>query len=344
MTVLVAGGAGFVGSHLCERLLGDGERVICVDNLSTGRAANIVHLLGHSRFAFVEHDVVEPLPALPRVSHVYHLASPASPPAYQRKPIETMRVNSEGTRRLLDLAARNGARFVYASTSEIYGDPLEHPQREDYRGNVSPIGPRSMYDEAKRYGEALTMAYAETRDVDVHIARIFNTYGPRMDPADGRVVSNFVVQALYGEPLTVYGDGSQTRSFQYVDDLVDGLVLLMESACRGPVNIGNPVEYTMLQLAHLVRELTDSASPIEFRRLPVDDPRQRRPDISLAKSALGWEPQVSVTIGLAHTISYFRQELRMCHPLAGDHYPDRFAPVLLTQLRYVDEPAVQVAD
>ena len=315
----MAGGAGFVGSHLCERLLAVGGQVVCIDNLATGRSANVAHLLANPRFRFVRHDVVEPLPPLPHVDRVYHLASPASPPAYQRLPIPTLRVNSEGTQRLLQLAAHDGARFLFASTSEVYGDPLEHPQREEYRGNVNPVGPRSMYDEAKRYGEALTVAHADANGVDVRIARIFNTYGPRMDPDDGRVVSNVAVAALRARPLTVYGDGSQTRSFQYVDDLVEGLIRLMESSCRGPVNIGNPVERTILQFAWLVKELTGAASPIEFRPLPVDDPRRRRPDVSLAKQAFGWEPRVPVEIGLDRTIAYFREELRIGQETADGH-------------------------
>jgi nucleoside-diphosphate-sugar epimerase len=309
MAILVTGGAGFVGSHLCERLLNEGNEVICLDNLVTGRYGNIASLLDRPGFTFLEHDVVEALPLLPRVAQLYHLASPASPPAYQRYRIETLRVNSEGTHRLLELAARHDACFLYASTSEVYGDPLEHPQHEEYRGNVSPTGPRSMYDEAKRYGEALTMAYAAARDVDVRIVRIFNTYGPRMDPDDGRVVSNFITQALCGTPLTVYGDGSQTRSFQYVDDLVEGLRRLMASDCQHPVNIGNPEELTVLQLAYLVQELTDSSSPIVFAPLPVDDPKQRRPDISRAKMWLGWEPTVSVRDGLLRTVAHFRSAL-----------------------------------
>jgi len=309
MIALVTGGAGFVGSHLCERLVRDGATVYCVDNLVTGRLANVASLRGQAGFVFARHDVVAPLPILPRLDRIYHLASPASPPAYQRHPIETLRVNGEGTRHLLELAARDGARFLFASTSEVYGDPLEHPQREAYRGNVNPVGPRAMYDEAKRYGEALTVSYAESRDVHARIARIFNTYGPRMDPDDGRVVSNLVAQALRNEPLTVYGDGSQTRSFQYVDDLIEGLIRLMESEFRGPVNIGNPSEYTILQLARLVQELTDTHSPIAFRPLPTDDPRQRRPDISLAKAILGWQPVVPAEVGLARTIAHFREEL-----------------------------------
>ncbi len=238
MAVLVVGGAGFVGSHLCERLLDEGANVVCIDNLRTGRFGNIVPLVNRQEFTFIEHDVVEALPPLPRFEQVFHLASPASPRAYQCWPIETMRVNSEGTRSLLELAARDGARFLYTSTSEVYGDPLEHPQREEYRGNVSTVGPRAMYDEGKRYGEALTVTYGETRGVDVCIARPFNTYGPRMDREDGRVVSTFITQALDNRPLTVHGDGSQSRSFQYVDDLVEGLMRLMGSQIRGPINLG----------------------------------------------------------------------------------------------------------
>jgi nucleoside-diphosphate-sugar epimerase len=306
VAVLVAGGAGFIGSHLCERLLNDGHDVICVDNLVTGSTANIDHLRENPAFSFIEHDIIELLPEFPTLERIYHLASPASPPVYQEFAVETMRVNSEGTYRLLELADRDGARFFYASTSEVYGDPLEHPQREEYRGNVSTTGPRSMYDEAKRYGEALTATYARSRGVETRIVRIFNTYGPRMDPADGRVVTNFVSQALRGEPITVYGDGTQTRSFQYVSDLVDGMVRLMESDCSKPVNIGNPVEYTMLQLADLVLELTGTSSEVVFRPLPEDDPKQRRPDISLAKSTLDWEPKVPVADGLRRTIEYLR--------------------------------------
>ncbi len=309
MTVLVTGGAGFVGSHLCERLLADGERVVCIDNLATGRMSNIADLGGHPCFSFVQHDIVMPLPLLPPLSRIYHLASPASPPAYQRLPIETLRVNSEGTHRLLELAASSGARFLFASTSEIYGDPLEHPQREAYWGNVSSTGPRSMYDEAKRYGEALTTAYAADRGVDARIARIFNTYGPRMDPNDGRIVSNFIVQALSGAPLTVYGDGGQTRSFQYVDDLVEGLMRLMASSYRDPVNIGNPIELTVLEFAELIQRMTGVPRSITFCPLPGDDPKRRRPNISLANRVLGWEPQIPLEVGIARTINAFRMEL-----------------------------------
>jgi nucleoside-diphosphate-sugar epimerase len=303
---LVAGGAGFVGSHLCDRLIADGNDVICLDNLITGRCENIDALTAHPRFTFVSHDIIDDLPSLPRVDRVFHLASPASPRAYQLYPIETMRANSEGTRRLLELAARDGARFVYTSTSEVYGDPLQHPQREDYWGNVNPVGPRSMYDEAKRYGEALIVTYAEARSINTAIARIFNTYGPRMRPDDGRIISNFITQCLRGDALTVHGDGSQTRSFQYVDDLITGLILLAESTSRGPMNLGNPEEYTVLALAQLIRDLTQSRSSIVFEPLPTDDPQQRRPDIGLATRTLEWQPTVSVRDGLQRTIAYYR--------------------------------------
>lgn len=309
MAVLVAGGAGFIGSHLCERLLNDGHEVIAVDNLVTGSTANIEELLERDGFSFLEHDVVEPLPDLPALTRIYHLASPASPPVYQEYAVETLRVNSEGTWRLLELARANGARFFYASTSEVYGDPLEHPQREEYRGNVSTIGPRSMYDEAKRYGEAMTAEYARSKGVETRIVRIFNTYGPRMDPEDGRVVTNFITQALRNEPITIYGDGMQTRSFQYVSDLVAGMVLLMESDYADPVNIGSTFEFTMLELAELVIELTGTDSDIVFRSLPVDDPKQRRPDLTVANRELGWEPVVPVDEGLRRTIEYLRSVL-----------------------------------
>ena len=307
MTSLVAGGAGFIGSHLCERLLADGEAVICLDNLLTGRRANVEPLLIHPAFTFIEGDVVEPLPPLPRLDRVFHLASPASPPAYQRHPIGTLRTNSEGTRRLLELAAGDGARFLYASTSEVYGDPLEHPQREGYRGNVNPVGSRSIYNEAKRFGEAITVGYGRARGVDVRIVRVFNTYGPRMSLDDGRVVTNFVTHAVRGEPLTIYGDGSQTRSFQYVDDLVEGLTRIMAVDYQNPVNLGNPEEHTVLQLAHLVREMTGSRSPIVFAPQPEEDPKLRCPDISLAQTLLDWTPHVPVREGLARMIDYVRR-------------------------------------
>ncbi len=311
---VVAGGAGFLGSHLCDQLIERGDHVICVDDCSTGSRDNIADLLGHDRFRFIEHDVVRPglddrlddLFGGAAATRVMHLASPASPPEYLRRPIDTLDVGSTGTRRLLELARRHGARFFLASTSEVYGDPLVHPQPESYWGNVNPIGERSVYDEAKRFAEAMTMAYHRTYDLDVRIVRIFNTYGPRMQADDGRVVTNFVNQALRGEPLTIYGDGSQTRSFCYVDDEVAGLLALLEGPVMGPVNIGNPCEFTMLELADLVIELTGSASEIEHRPLPSDDPKLRRPDITIAREQLGWEPGVPLRVGLAHTIAWFR--------------------------------------
>ena len=309
MATLVAGGAGFVGSHLCDHLIDSGEDVICIDNLSTGRIRNISHLLDYPAFTLLEHDVTVPLPELPGVERVYHLASPASPAAYQERPIETLRANSEGTFHLLELSRKQNARFLFASTSEIYGDPLEHPQRETYVGNVSSIGPRSMYDEAKRYGEALTTAIGRVTRVQVRIARIFNTYGPRMDPCDGRVVSNFIVQALSGQPITIYGDGAQTRSFQYVDDLVDGLIRLMDSDYALPVNLGNPVEYRVRDLATEILAAVGSTSGTIQCPLPEHDPRQRRPDISLARQLLEWSPTVKLTDGLERTIAYFRELL-----------------------------------
>jgi UDP-glucuronate decarboxylase len=312
--VLVAGGAGFIGSHLCDRLLRAGDEVICLDNLITGRLANLESVEDWPAFTFIEHDLIEPLPHLPSVDRVYHLASPASPPGYQRHQVETLRVNSEGTHNLLRLAAETGARLLYCSTSEAYGDPLEHPQREDYRGNVSSTGPRSMYDEAKRFGEAMCIAFVRTRGLDARIARIFNTYGPNSDPDDGRLVPNFVTQALKNEPLTIYGDGTQTRSLCYVSDLVSGLVSLMEGEnTRGEVvNLGNPEEHTILEYAQLIRDLTGSTSPVVFAEAPVgDDPQRRRPDISKARTLLGWEPRVTLTDGLMQTVDYFRSEIEV---------------------------------
>jgi len=293
-------------------LLRDGAEVICIDNFVTGRHANIAHLCDASGFSLIESDIIEPLPALPGVSRVYHLASPASPTGYQRHPIETLRVNSEGSRRLLELSAEHGARFLYASTSEVYGDPQEHPQREDYRGNVSCTGPRSMYDEAKRYGEAIASSYLRTRGVDARIVRIFNTYGPHSDPDDGRLIPNFITQALRGERITIYAGGEQTRSLCYVSDLVEGLVRMMESdAVSGQVvNLGNPEEHTILEYAELIRELAGSASEFVFTEPAVgDDPQRRRPDIGRARSLLGWEPTVGLRDGLARTLAYFRDEL-----------------------------------
>lgn len=309
MTTLVTGGAGFVGANLCERLVRDGEEVIALDNLVTGRTSNLAALQANPAFTLVEFDLNQGLPSLPRLDRIYHCASPASPPEYQKFPIETLLVNSEGTRRLLDRAVEDNARFLFTSTSEVYGDPLDHPQREDYRGHVSSTGPRSMYDESKRYAEALITAYAGRYGIETRIVRIFNTYGPHMAPHDGRVVSNFIVQAIKGEPLTMYGTGQQTRSFQYIDDLIEGIVRLMNSDYSGPVNIGNPNEFTMLELATKVLAMTGSSSEIEFLPLPVDDPNRRRPDISLAKSVLDWEPRVSLDEGLEKTIAYYRAEV-----------------------------------
>lgn len=306
MTTLVTGGAGFVGANLCERLVADGETVIALDNFVTGRRSNLTALEGNPAFSLIEFDLNSGLPELPKLERIYHFASPASPPEYQRFPIETLLVNAEGTRRLLDRARDDGARFLFASTSEVYGDPLDHPQREDYRGHVSSTGPRSMYDESKRYAEALISAYAEQHQMETRIVRIFNTYGPHMAPHDGRVVSNFIVQALKGEPLTMYGTGHQTRSFQYIDDLIEGIVRLMSSHYSGPVNIGNPNEFTMLELATKVLAMTGSSSEIEFLPLPVDDPTRRCPDISLANTILGWEPRVPLDEGLEKTIAYYR--------------------------------------
>ncbi|WP_243031017.1 UDP-glucuronic acid decarboxylase family protein [Thermus altitudinis] len=307
MRVLITGAAGFLGSHLAERLLKEGHEVLGVDNLATGQRRNLERLGRYSGFTFLQADVRYPLEVEGPLDWVFHLASPASPPRYLRLPLETLLVNAEGTRHLLDLSLAKGANFFLASTSEVYGDPLVHPQPETYWGNVNPIGPRSIYDESKRYAEALSVAYHRVHGLSIRIARIFNTYGPFMDPEDGRVVSSFIVQALKGEPLTVYGDGSQTRSFCYVDDLVEGFFRLMEVGYPYPVNLGNPEEYRVLDLAHLVRELTGSSSPIVFRPLPEDDPKQRRPDISLAKRLLGWEPKVPVREGLERTVLYFRE-------------------------------------
>ncbi|MBX3068916.1 MAG: SDR family oxidoreductase [Thermomicrobiales bacterium] len=309
MTTLVTGGAGFVGSHLCERLLDAGETVIAVDNMVTGSRANVADFLGNPRFSLIQHDLLQGLPELPKVDRIFHMASPASPPAYQRHAIATLRVNAETTRQLLDIAVRDGARLLFSSTSEVYGDPLDHPQREDYRGHVSSTGPRSMYDESKRYAEALMMAYHDAHGVETRIVRIFNTYGPRMDPGDGRVVSNFVVQALRGEALTIYGDGSQTRSFQYIDDLIEGIFRLMNSDHHLPVNIGNPNEFTVLELAEKVLRIAESTSEVHFLPLPPDDPVRRRPDITLARDLLDWQPEIPLEEGLERTVEAFRQVL-----------------------------------
>jgi UDP-glucuronate decarboxylase len=309
-TVLVAGGAGFLGSNLCERLLDDGQVVVCLDDLSTGAARNVAGLIGRPGFSLVRQDVTAPITG--HVDRIYNLACPASPPRYQADPIRTFRTSVLGALNLLDFAESTGARILQASTSEVYGDPEVHPQPESYWGRVNPFGPRACYDEGKRAAETLFHDYHERRSVDTRIARIFNTYGPRMDPADGRVVSNFVVQALRGQDITIYGDGSQTRSFCYADDLIDGLIRLMNvpQPLHAPVNLGNTGEFTVLELAELVIELSGSHSRIVHRPLPVDDPRQRRPDISRARAELDWEPRVALATGLAHTIAYFDDLLR----------------------------------
>ena len=304
--VVVTGGAGFLGSHLCQRFLEQGDTVIAVDNLVSGAISNIEHLFGRAGFTYVHQDVSTYLWVPGHVDGVLHLASPASPVDFSKIPIQILKVGSLGTHNTLGLARAKGAKFQLNSTSEVYGDPLVHPQAEDYWGNVNPIGPRGVYDEAKRFAEAITMAYHRAHALDVRIVRTFNTYGPRMRPDDGRVVTNFVVQALRGEPITLYGDGSQTRSFCYVDDQIDGQLALFESSYVGPMNIGNPDEYTVAQFADLVLELTGSSSTIEYRPLPQDDPMQRRPDITLARTVLGWEPKVDVREGLTRTIDWFR--------------------------------------
>ncbi len=303
------GGAGFLGSHLCDRLLARGDSVVCVDDFSTGRRANVAHLVGTAGFELVEADVSRALPVDGRVDGIFNLASPASPPDYLALPLETLAAGSEGTRLGLELAAAHRARFLMASTSEVYGDPEVHPQPESYWGHVNPVGPRSVYDEAKRFSEALVAAHRRTRGTNTTIARIFNTYGPRLRTDDGRVVSNFLVQAMRGEPLTVYGDGSQSRSLCYVDDEVGGLLALFDSDLEGPVNIGNPDEYTVLELAETVIAQFGARSPIEHRPLPVDDPARRRPDITLARGALGWEPTTPLAEGLARTAAHLAAEL-----------------------------------
>ena len=308
MRVLVTGGAGFVGSHLVERLLADGHEVWALDSLLTGRRENLTHADGAPGFHFVLADITQGVPAaLPPFARIYHLAAPASPIDDVLLPFETLYAGSDGTRACLERAAADGARFLLASTSEVYGDPAVHPQVESYWGNVNPIGPRSVYDEAKRYAEALTMAFHRSRGVDTRIVRIFNTYGPRMRAADGRVIPTFLRQALAGEPLTLFGDGGQTRSFCYVTDLVDGLTRLMESGLVEPCNIGNPVERTMAELALAVNALTGNAAGTVYKPLPVDDPTRRRPDITRAREALGWEPRVALEDGLAATLAWFRQ-------------------------------------
>lgn len=309
MRVLVAGGAGFIGSHLCERLLADGNDVLCLDNFYTGSKDNIIHLMDNHRFELIRHDIVEPI--LLEVDQIYNLACPASPVHYQYNPVKTVKTSVMGSINLLGIAKRVKARILLASTSEVYGDPQVHPQSEQYWGHVNPIGIRSCYDEGKRVAETLMMDYHRQNQVDIRIVRIFNTYGPRMAKNDGRVVSNFIVQALSRQPLTVFGDGSQTRSFCYVSDLIDGLVRMMnsESAGTGPINLGNPVENSILAFAEKIVTMTKSTSVIDFRPLPSDDPRQRQPDITLARQLLGWEPTVSLDAGLQRTVDYFMERI-----------------------------------
>ncbi|KXK55332.1 MAG: SDR family oxidoreductase [Chlorobi bacterium] len=306
---LITGGAGFLGSHLCDRLVAEGHQVICMDNLITGKAENIAHLFGQPNFLFVQHDVTNYIVVEGALDYILHFASPASPIDYLKFPIQTLKVGSLGTHKALGLAKAKGARFLLASTSEVYGDPLIHPQPEEYWGNVNPIGVRGVYDEAKRFAEALTMAYHRYHGVDTRIVRIFNTYGPRMRVDDGRAIPAFFSQAITGQPLTVFGDGTQTRSVCFVDDLVEGIYRLLRSDINDPVNIGNPDELTMLELAQEIKNLTGSSSPIEFRALPKDDPQVRQPDITRARQLLRWEPQVDRQEGLARTMEYFRAAL-----------------------------------
>jgi len=308
LRILVAGGAGFIGSHLCDRLLAEQHQVLVVDNMVTGRLDNISHLRSNPAFELIEHDVCEPLPAIGPVDYVCNLASPASPVDYMAHPVETLMVGAAGTKNLLDLAREQQAPFLLTSTSECYGDPEEHPQKETYWGRVNPVGPRSCYDEAKRFAEALTMAYHRHHDVNTRIARIFNTYGPRMKLWDGRVVPAFLDQALAGQPLTVFGDGSQSRSFCYVSDLVDGLFRLMWTNERLPINLGNPNEMTILEFAELLQNKLGLEGEIQFMPLPEDDPKQRQPDITKARDLLGWEPKVSLEVGLTDTIEHFRTQ------------------------------------
>ncbi len=307
MRVVVTGAAGFLGSHLTDRLLGEGHTVFAVDNLCTGSLENLAHLANVARFRFEEQDISKPFDPGP-VDYLFNLASPASPPDYLRLPIETLRAGSAGVENTLEIAARHGAGYLHTSTSECYGDPLEHPQPETYWGNVNPIGPRSVYDEAKRFAEALVMAYHRTRGINTHLARVFNTYGPRLHARDGRVISNFMMQALRGEPLSIYGDGGQTRSFCYVDDLIDGILLLSRSDEHLPVNIGNPEEFTILECAQAVLEVTGSKSELRFQALPEDDPTRRCPDITLARARLGWEPRISLREGLVKSLDFFRSK------------------------------------
>ena len=311
MRVLITGAAGFLGSHLTDRFLRDGHSVVGLDNFITGNPDNIAHLMGHERFEFLRHNVSTYTYVAGDLDGVLHFASPASPIDYLEHPIATLKVGALGTHNALGLAKAKGARFFLASTSEVYGDPLVHPQPESYWGNVNPIGPRGVYDEAKRFAEAMTMAYHRAHGVDTRIVRIFNTYGPRMRPHDGRVVSNYIVQALKGEPLTMYGDGSQTRSFCYVEDEVEGIYRLFMHGDANPTNIGNPNEFSVRQLAEIVLEVTGSASPLAFKELPEDDPKVRKPDITRARTMLGWEPTIELREGVGRTVEYFRRVLQL---------------------------------
>jgi dTDP-glucose 4,6-dehydratase len=306
---LVTGGAGFLGSHLCERLLAEGYHVVCMDNLRTGSLENVAHLEGEAHFEYIDHDVTSHINVAGELDEIYHFASPASPKDFRRIPIPILKVGALGTYNSLGLALAKGARLMLASSSEVYGDPLVHPQREDYWGNVNPVGVRGVYDEAKRYAEAITMAYHRHHKVDTRIVRIFNTYGPRMRVDDGRMVPNFIQQALLGRPLTVYGEGTQSRSVQYVDDLIAGVLRLMKSPEDRPVNIGNPVEYSVRQVAEMILEIASSRSGIVYEPLPEDDPKQRRPDITRARETLGWEPRVPAKEGLKLTFEWFSQRL-----------------------------------
>jgi dTDP-glucose 4,6-dehydratase len=309
MRVLITGGAGFIGSHLADRFLAEGHEVVCLDNLLTGTTENIAHLAGNPKFLFIQHDVTNYIFVEGQIDAILHFASPASPVDYLIYPIQTLKVGSLGTHKALGLAKEKKARFLLASTSEVYGDPQVHPQTEDYWGNVNPIGPRGVYDEAKRFAEAMTMAYHRIHGVDTRIARIFNTYGPRMRPDDGRVVPTFILQALRGEDLTVYGDGLQTRSFCYVDDLVEGIVRLLFSQETDPVNLGNPAEFSILDFSREILEMTGSRSRVVHKPLPVDDPRVRQPNISRARQILGWTPQVTLREGIGRTVPYFQEKL-----------------------------------
>jgi len=311
MRALVTGGAGFIGSHLCQRLLSEGYEVVCVDNLGSGKFENVRHLMKNKKFRFIKHNVIEPLQLIEgKIDMIFHLASRASPLDYQEYPVETALANSVGTDRMAKLALAKNAKILFTSTSEAYGEPKEHPQKESYWGNVNPVGVRSCYDESKRFGEALLMAYHREYNVDIKIVRIFNTYGPRMRLDDGRVIPNFITQALQNKPMTIYGTGKQTRSFCYVDDMVEGLIKMMNSHETGPKNLGNPKEYTILEAAEIIKKLTNSKSEFVFRQLPKDDPTQRRPDISKARELLGWEPKVDFEQGLKITIEWFKEQLK----------------------------------